>query len=151
MDDYQYHKLKRVMCYLRGTLMLPLTLKADRMHVMKSWLDASFVIHHDMRSQTGAAMSLGKGTIYSSSTCQKINRKSSMESELVGMNDTLLQIIWTRYFLEVQGYDIRDSLVFQDNQSTMLLEQNGRGSSCKQTRHISIQYFLSRIGLTQVI
>jgi len=105
MDDYQYHKLKRVMCYLRRTLMLPLTLKADRMHVMKSWVDASFVIHQDMRSQTGVAISLGKGAIYSSSTCQKINTKSSMESELVGMNDTLPQIIWTQYFLEAQGYD----------------------------------------------
>jgi len=58
-----------------------------------------------MRSQTGVAISLGKGAIYSSSTCQKINTKSSMESELVGMNDTLPQIIWTQYFLEAQGYD----------------------------------------------
>jgi hypothetical protein len=31
--------------------------------------------------------------------------------------------------------------VFQDNQSAMLLEKNGRGSSSKRTRHINIRYF----------
>jgi len=73
--------------------MLPLTLETNRMYVMKSWVDASSTIHHDMRSQTGAAISLGKGAIYSSSTCQKINTKSSTKSKLVSMNDMLPQII----------------------------------------------------------
>jgi len=56
VDDH--HKLKCVMQYLRGMLMLPLMLKADGMHVMKSWVDVLFAILHDMRSQTGAAISL---------------------------------------------------------------------------------------------
>jgi len=66
MDDY--HKLKRVMRYLRGTLTLPLTLEANGMHVIKSWVDASFAVHHDMRSQMGVVILLGKGAIYSLST-----------------------------------------------------------------------------------
>ena len=32
-------------------------------------------------------------------------------------------------------------MVYQDNQSAMLLENNGRGSSSKRTRHINIRYF----------
>jgi len=72
---------------------------------------------------------------------QKINTKSSTESELVGVSDALPQIIWTSYFLEAQGYDIKDLVVFQDNQSTILLEQNGKASSRKQMRHINIRYF----------
>jgi hypothetical protein len=53
----------------------------------------------------------------------------------------MAQVLWTRYFLEAQGYKIRDNKVFQDNQSTMLLEKNGRGSSSKRTRHINVRYF----------
>jgi len=112
MDDYL--KLRQVMCYLRWSLMLPLMLEANGMHVMKSWVDASFAVH-DMRSQTGADISLGKGAIYNSSTHQKINTKSSTESKLISMNVALPQIIWTRYFLEAQGYGIKDLVIFQDN------------------------------------
>jgi hypothetical protein len=49
--------------------------------------------------------------------------------------------LWTRYFLEAQGYGADESIVYQDNQSAMLLEKNGRGSSSKRTRHINIRYF----------
>ena len=51
------------------------------------------------------------------------------------------QVLWTRYFLEAQGYTVHDSVVYQDNQSAILLEKNGRGSSSKRTRHINIRYF----------
>ena len=33
---------------------------------------------------------------------QKTNSKSSKESELIGVDDTLPQIFWTRYFMENQ-------------------------------------------------
>ena len=94
-----------------------------------------------MKSHTGAVMTLGKGAIYGSSTRQRINTKSSTESELVAVNDVMPQILWTRYFLESQGYKVHDSVLYQDNQSAMLLERNGRGSSSKRTRHINIRYF----------
>ena len=51
------------------------------------------------------------------------------------------QILWTRYFLEAQGYGVRESVVYQDNQSAMLLEKNGRASSSKRTQFINIRYF----------
>ena len=51
------------------------------------------------------------------------------------------QILWTQYFLEAQGYQIHDSVVCQDNQSTMLLANNGRASSSKRTCHMNIWYF----------
>ncbi len=87
-------------------------------------------------------MSLGAGAVYSTSKKQKLNTKSSTEAELVGVNDIMPQILWTRYFLEAQGYSTVTNLVInQDNQSAMLLEKNGRRSSSKWTRHINIQYF----------
>jgi hypothetical protein len=40
-----------------------------------------------------------------------------------------------------QGFAVEPSMVYQDNQSAILLEKNGRGSSSKRTRHIDIRYF----------
>jgi len=48
---------------------------------------------------------------------------SSTESELVVVNDMMPQILWTRYFLESQGYKDHDSVLYQDNQSAMILEK----------------------------
>ncbi len=86
-------------------------------------------------------MSMGTGAVYSTSKKQKLNTKSSTEAELVGVNDCMPQTLWTRYFLEAQGYNVTESIIYQDNQSAMLLEKNGRGSSSKRTRHINIRYF----------
>jgi hypothetical protein len=78
-------------------------------------------------------MTLRKGTTYGTSTCQKLNMKSSTEAELVGVNDVIPQVLWTQYFLETQGYSVTNSIIYQENQSTMLLKKNGRGSSSKHT------------------
>ena len=140
-DQDDYRKLGRMMQYLRATRELTLTLEASCLNVVKWWVDGSFAVHHDMKSHTGGVMSLGKGAIYGTSTRQKLNTTSSTESELVAVNDVLPQILWTRYFLEAQGYKVKDNILYQDNQSAMLLEKNGRGSSSKRTRHINIRYF----------
>jgi hypothetical protein len=80
-------------------------------------------VHQDMRSHTGGTMSLGKGSVYSTSTCQKLNTKSSTEAELVGVDDVMPLVLWTCYFLEAQGYEVRENKVFQDNKSAILLER----------------------------
>jgi hypothetical protein len=67
--------------------------------------------------------------------------KSSTEAEVVGVDDRLPLVLWTRYFLQEQGYEMRPSLIYQDSKSTMLLEQNGKASSSKRTKHINVRYF----------
>jgi hypothetical protein len=140
-DDYK--KLHRVMKYLRGTRDMVLTLEADNLQILKWWVDASFAVHRDMRSHTGGVLSMGRGAIYSTSTRQKLTTRSSTEGELVGVNDVMPQILWTHYFLESQGYPVSDAIIYQDNQSSILLENNGKASSGKRTRHINIRFFLS--------
>ena len=63
-----------------------------------------------MKSHTGGVMLLGKGVIYSCSTKQKLNTKSSTESELVGIDDGMSMIHWIRYFLEAQGFVVNDNI-----------------------------------------
>jgi hypothetical protein len=86
-------------------------------------------------------MSLGKGSIAGVSKKQKINTWSSTESELVGADDMLPQIMWTRYFIEAQGFNVDESILYQDNLSAMLLEKNGKQSSSKRTKHSRVRYF----------
>ena len=71
-DTDDYKKLTRVMKYLRATIDIPLALEGENMRVIKWWVDAIYAVHPDMRSHTGSSMSLGKGSIYSSSTRQKL-------------------------------------------------------------------------------
>ena len=52
-------------------------------------VDAAFAVHEDMRSHTGAALTMGKGAMLSLSTKQKINTKSYTEAELVGVDDAM--------------------------------------------------------------
>jgi KUP system potassium uptake protein len=104
-------------------------------------VDAAFAVHRDMRSQTGMTMSLGKGSVYASSLRQKLNTQSSTEAELVGVDDAMGMILWTRLFLQNQGYEVRTTKIYQDNQSAVLMECNGKRSSTKRTRHIDIRYF----------
>jgi hypothetical protein len=140
VDDWK--KLKRTMKYLRGTADLPLTLEAGDMSVLKWWIDASLATHADMKSHIGVMLTLGKGAAYAASTKQKLKMKSSTESEVVGgVDDGMAQVLWTRYFLAAQGYGIEESIINQDNQSSILLENNGRASSGRRTRHIDIRYF----------
>jgi hypothetical protein len=70
-------------------------------------VDASFaVLHKDMRSHTGAVLSLGQGALMSMSLKQKINTKSSTEAELVGVNDAMNFIEWIQLFVEQQTKSI---------------------------------------------
>ena len=71
----------------------------------------------------------------------KCNTKSSTEIELILLADKLADVIWMRYFIECQGYDIDKYIVFQDNMSALSLEKNGRISSSKRTKHIKAKYF----------
>ena len=94
-----------------------------------------------MRSQTGGTMSMGRGSVYSISRKQKLNTTSSTEAELVGASDVMPQILWTRQLLLSQSVEGINHILFQDNESAILLQKNGSESSSRRTRHINIRYF----------
>ena len=139
--EQDWCKLKRVLEYLHGTIEKILTLGADDIRKMKTWVDASYAVHNDMKSHTGGVVSFGRGAALSKSWKQKLNVKSSTEAELVGASDYLPYPIWSKKFLEYQGYSIEENIFYQDNQSAMRFEANGRKSCGPNSRHIDIRYF----------
>ena len=121
------------MKYLNGTKDYYITLKADGSNIIKWYIDAAFAVHPNFKSHTGAVMMMGEGAVQSTSKKQKVNTKSSTESELVSSDDVIPQVLWTKLFLEAQGYEVKDNIIYRDNQSTMRLEANGRVSAGKRS------------------
>jgi hypothetical protein len=138
-DDW--NKLVHLMRYIIGTRTMPLILRANGSGILKWWIDALFAVHPNMRGYSGGGLSLGRGFPIVSSTKQKPNTRSSTETEIVGANEFMPAICWTHYFMKAQGYGVKDNVLFQDNNSSILLEKNGKASSSKRTRHINIRYF----------
>ena len=97
-------------------------------------------VHFDMRSQSGCVIGIGRGPIYAKSSAQKLNTKTSTESELVALSDNTSQVIWCRNFLTAQGYNLGPATIYQDNMSTISMVANGKSNSAR-TRHIAIRFF----------
>ena len=82
-----------------------------------------------------------KGSLSNSPRKQKLNTRLSTENELAGIYDMLPDVLWTRLFLCVQGYDSTKTIINQDNQSTIILANHCKFSSSKRTKRIDIRYF----------
>ena len=140
-DTDDYKKLTRVMQYLRATKYLPLILGADGSGNIYWYKDGAHAVHRDMRGHTGLMMTFGQGAVYARSLKQKLNTRSSTETELVSFDDGMPQNLWALYFTKHQGRFLRDNIAYQDNTSTMRMEENGKMSTGKMTKHINIRYF----------
>jgi hypothetical protein len=96
-------------------------LESDGNQIITLHLDAAFAVHKDLKSHTGAVMTLGKGSIQSVSSKQKSNSHSSSEAQLISMDDIISKVFWTKLFLDAQGYKIKQNIVLRDSMSTMKL------------------------------
>ena len=95
-------------------------------------IDASFVVHLDCKSHTGACLTLGYGRVLSISVKQKINTKSSTDAERVNVDDAI--VMWMKRFfgLQVSFIDMNYSLktlgsgvtIEQDNTRAIQLDSN---------------------------
>jgi len=141
-------KLTRMLQYINYTREQVLTLGGnwrESSPMLTVYIDSSHGVHSEgMRGQTGIAIFLEgcRGAIYCKSSKQKINTKSSSESELVGISDGLSESIWSRNFLISQGYIMLPAEIKQDNLSTIKMIINGKSSS-ERTRHIEARFFFA--------
>ena len=56
------------------------------MSAFKTFIDAAYGVHEDMKSHTGGVVTFGLGAITSKLLKQKLNVNSLTEEEVVGMN-----------------------------------------------------------------
>ena len=135
------NKLHRVLRYIRGTPDMGLKLSATGTTV-QSYIDASFAVHKDKKSHTGSIITMGRGAVHARSRKQSINTTSSTTAEQVGVADEITTVLWGRNFLGALGHPTEPAIVFQDNDSTITMLNNGESTSSR-TRHIDIKYFFA--------
>ena len=140
VDDWG--KLRHCLLYLKGTRHMKRYLSADSLSHIHWYVDASYGVHWDSKGHTGAMMTMGRGALINISRKHKLNVGSSTESELVSIADVLGVMMWSKYFMEAQGYTIENNVLYQDNKSTILLAKNVRMSAGKASRHIKNRFFL---------
>jgi hypothetical protein len=140
-NENDWRKLEKILNYLKATQNEVATLSMDNSGIIKWYVDASFASHKDLKSHTGAVMTLGCGSVCSISTKQKVNSRSSTEAEFIAVDDVISKVLWTKLFLQSQSQKIVMNVIYRDNQSSMKMELNGKISSGKTTRHFDIKYY----------
>ncbi len=119
-DEDDWGKLVRVLKYLNGTCYMKVILSADEINLTTHWyIDELHQVHEDCRGQIGCFMMMGKGAASSSTNKMKFNTGTSTEAKLILLYYTLPDVVWTRYFVECQGYEIDECIIFQDNMSAL--------------------------------
>jgi hypothetical protein len=140
-DDFL--KLERVVGYLAETADQILWFKADGIVNFEAYIDASFGVHVDGKSRTGIILMLAGAVIGAWSAKQKIVTKNSTESEIVAVSDGLNYVLWSRLFLQSQGYVLPPTVIFEDNEGVIKIMNNGRSTS-HRTKHLKVRYFFAR-------
>ena len=59
----------------------------------------------------------------------------------MGADDATTMMLWTKLFMQEQGYKIEENVLYQDKESAILLEKNGRKSMGKQSHALNVRYF----------
>lgn len=96
---------------------------------------------------------MGKGVLLLMSLKQNINTKSSSEAELVGVDNAMNFVVWSKLFLDryMQHHDDdmkskalgKTNILLQVNTSVIQLERYGKWSSTKRTQNINSGNFTS--------
>ena len=117
--EQDWIKMRRLMLFLKNIINERRYIAIKDKGAMFTWVDAAYAVYEDMRSQTGDAISFGLGVVHCKSLRQKLNTKSSTESEVVGVSDYLPYNIWMTLFLKEQGMILYKNVLYQDNQIAM--------------------------------
>ncbi len=85
---------------------------------------------------------MAKGYAITVSKGHRLNVRSSTEGEIVSVDDCLSLVLWScEFMIAQQGYGCNRVIILQDIESSILLENNGKASSGKRTRHMNICFF----------
>ena len=105
---------------------------SDNLLKLETWVGALHTAHENVRWHTGGCMSCEVGIIHSKESKQKLNIKSTTESEVVSVSEYVPNKNHMMHF-GGQGYTLHQKF---------LLEKNVINSCTGNSRHISIRYFL---------
>jgi hypothetical protein len=137
-------RLKRMLGYIKGSTDHFLMLKPKSLKIV-CYADASYGEHEDGKSHTGGVVGFegfekGISPIMFISGKQPVVAKSSYEAELIAASTVGDSFVWLKDMMLELGLNESDSVMYQDNKSTILGIEKG-GGSFKRTKHIKIRFF----------
>jgi hypothetical protein len=140
IDDW--NKLQKILHYLNKFRNKSLYFRdKNKNNQLVIYCDASFGLHDDTSGHTGIIMKLYGNTILIKSIKQKLVTKSSTESELVALDESITYVPWITGLLdELTITYSKPIIVFQDNQSTIIMGNTGHGNF-RRTKHIKNKYY----------
>ena len=139
-DIDNWHKFKHLMCWVKKTKTDVRTIRADDLLNMIVMIDPAHAVHNDMRGHTGGVNFFGTGIIDQKSSKQKMNTRSSNETEHVGTSEYLPKPVFFELFIGAQGYKPH-TILAKDNESEIRMLVNGKASCTSNSKHVAIKYF----------
>ena len=94
-DEDDWVKLKRILRYLNGTKYLKLSISVIDLGILKWYVDRAHNVHWDCKGHAGAMFTMGEGALSSYSRKVKVNTRSSTETELVGADMYMPEMLWS--------------------------------------------------------
>ena len=74
-------------------------------------------------------MIMVQGVIHSVNRKLRLKIISSTEAELVAVDDASVYFFRKVIFIECQGYNFDNNILYQDNKSAIMIEVNGKNST----------------------
>lgn len=144
--------LKRILCYVHGTLHLSLLLRPSAQTELLVYSDADWAGCPDThRSTSGFAVFLGDSLISWSSKRQNTVSRSSAEAEYRAVANAVAEVTWLRQLLQELHVPLsRTTLVYCDNISTVYMSSNP--VQHQRTKHIEIDlhFVRERVALGEI-
>ena len=135
--------VKRIMCYLKGTLSLGLLYRKDGSSDCIGYCDADWAGDMDDRkSMSGYVFQINGAAIRWRSKKQSCVAISTVEAEYVALASAAQEAIWMRQLLtDVRNPPRGPTRIFEDNQSAICLARNPQFHG--RAKHIGIKHHFS--------
>nr|GEV08121.1 copia protein [Tanacetum cinerariifolium] len=130
--------IKRIFCYLRGTVNMGLWYSKDSGFELTGFSDADYAGCKDtFKSTSGGAQFLGEKLVSWSSKKQDCTTLSTAEAEYVSLS-TCSQVLWMRIQLTNYGFHFNKIPIYCDSKSAIVISCNPVQQS--RTKHIDVRY-----------
>ena len=88
-DQSDWMNMAHILKYVRGTKDTPIIRSTHKSGMLKWYIDRSHVVHTNMRGNTGGGLTMGKVFPIWVWSKQKLNTRSSIESEMFGVDQLM--------------------------------------------------------------
>lgn len=138
-----WHELKRVLKYLKGTanFKLPLAAYGGNDHILYGYSDANWAEDRsDRKSNSGHVFLVNGGTVCWSSRKQSMVALSTCEAEFIALSEACRAALWIRRVLIDLKQKVSDAtMIYEDNQSCLKLIE-GEERLSNRSKHIDTRF-----------